>query len=292
MTASPGLAQVPVQNPSNGHYYQKVDSIGISWTNAKAAAEALSHMGLSGHLVTIGDAAENTWIYANLPASLNRFWLGGFQDKSSPAYMEPDKGWTWVTGERWAFTAWFPGEPNNFGGNEDFLAFDHNMPAWNDILDNWTISSGFIVEYEDAPEIYCTGKLNSCGTTPAMSYAGQSSAAASSGFTLQAAQAKAQKFGLLVYGTTGRANLPFQGGILCVAPPVRRAVAVADTVGTPPGCNGVLAMDMNAFAAGALGGNPLAALQAPGTVVDGQFWGRDTPGNSLLSNALEYTIGP
>jgi len=284
-------AQGPVQNPSNGHFYERIISVGISWSAAKATAESMSHMGHAGHLVTLTSAAENSWVYTNLPTSLNRFWLGGFQDKNSPTYLEPSKGWTWVTGERWVFTAWFPGEPNNFGGIEDFLAFDHNQPAWNDILDNWTISGGFIVEYEDAPVIYCTGKVNSCVTTPAMSYSGQSSASATGGFTLQASQTKAQKFGLLVYGTTGRANLPFQGGILCINPPVRRAIAVADTVGTPPACNGVLAMDMNGFAAGVLGGNPQPALLVPGTLVNCQFWGRDTPGNSLLSNALEYMVG-
>jgi hypothetical protein len=77
-----------------------------------------------------------------------------------------------------------------------------------------------------------------------------------------------------------------------MATPIRRTIAVADATGTPGLCDGRLAIDMNAFAAGQLGGNPLPALLVSGTVVDCQFWGRDTPGNALLSNAAEYTIQP
>jgi len=63
-------------------------------------------------------------------------------------------------------------------------------------------------------------------------------------------------------------------------------------MGTPGLCDGLLALDMNAFAAGVLGGNPLPSLGVPGTQIDCQFWGRDTPGNSLLTDALEYFVCP
>jgi hypothetical protein len=144
------------------------------------------------------------------------------------------------------------------------------------------------------PVVYCTAKVNSCGTLPAMSASGTPSASATSGFTVEAQQAKAQKCGLLIYTDAGAASPapPFQGGLLCPSTPVRRTVAVCDSGGTLGLCDGVLSIDMNAFAAGLLGGNPLPSLSQPGTQVDCQFWGRDTAGNSLLADALSYLVEP
>jgi hypothetical protein len=109
-----------------------------------------------------------------------------------------------------------------------------------------------------------------------------------------------QKAGLLLYGLAGRASLPFSGGLLCLAPPVRRApVQQAGGNGAPANdCSGTYAIDMNAFAAGAWlpPGNPHAALLVPGTQVNCQWWARDqgfpAPNNTSLSDALEYFVGP
>ena len=146
--------------------------------------------------------------------------------------------------------------------------------------------------FEGPAVTYCTAKTNSCGGAPSIGAAGSPSATASSGFVISSQGAKAGKAGLLLYGDSGRATLPFSGGTLCVAPPVRRTTAVVDTQGTPPACDGVLSIDMNAFASGQLGGNPQPSLTVAGTVIDCQFWGRDTPGNALLSDAAEYVVQP
>jgi hypothetical protein len=96
----------------------------------------------------------------------------------------------------------------------------------------------------------------------------------------------------LLYTDSGRGSLPFSGGTLCIASaPIKRSIAVTDTTGTPGQCDGTLSIDMNAFAAGAVGGNPLPSLTIPGTQVNCQFWGRDTIANgALLTDALEYFV--
>jgi hypothetical protein len=146
------------------------------------------------------------------------------------------------------------------------------------------------------PVIYCTAKLNSLGCTPSIGASGTASASAASGFTVSCTQLVNNKLGMLIYGLDGRAATPFAGGVLCVASPLRRT-PVGATGGNPPpnDCSGSLSIDMNAFAAGALGGSPHAALKIPGSVVDAQFWSRDPgfpPPNSVsLSAGVEYVVG-
>jgi hypothetical protein len=61
-------------------------------------------------------------------------------------------------------------------------------------------------------------------------------------------------------------------------------------------CSGTVALDLNAFASGALGGTPAPQLHAVGYTVHCQFWGRDPgfapPQNTMLSSALRYVVLP
>ena len=145
---------------------------------------------------------------------------------------------------------------------------------------------------------YCTAKPNSLGCIPAISCSGQASSTAPSGFTLFADGVRNQKAGFCMYSIAGRAATPFQGGWLCLAPPVRRTPVLNSGGTTLPAndCTGVYSIDMNSFARGSLGGTPIPALSIDGTVVQSQFWGRDpgfpAPDNSTLSNGLEYTVCP
>ena len=145
---------------------------------------------------------------------------------------------------------------------------------------------------------YCTAKQNSLGCLPAISGAGAPRASASSDFVVSAAPVYNQKPGVLMYSVTGRQAVPFQGGILCVAPPIRRTI-VMHSGGDHPvnkNCSGVWRIDMNAFAAGAIGGKPDPLLKVAGTFVHCQWWGRDPgfapPNNTALSDGLQYAIGP
>jgi hypothetical protein len=143
---------------------------------------------------------------------------------------------------------------------------------------------------------YCTAKVNSLGCTPAIASQGTPSASATTGFVVNASSVRNGKSGMLLYGVSGRAGTPFAGGFRCVALAVRRTPLTSSGGSPLPAndCTGNYAIDMNAFAHGALGGHPLAALLVPGTVVDCQWWGVDpgfpAPNNTTLSAGLEYVV--
>ena len=164
-----------------------------------------------------------------------------------------------------------------------------------------TTGRGIVVHHNrdglNPPLSYCVAKANSLGCTPAISFTGASSASASSGFVVRATNMRNKKPGLLLYSVAGRAAVPFSGGVQCLMTPIRRSSSL-NSGGSPNGndCTGVFSIDLNAFAAGSLGGNPLPALSVVGTGVTCQFWGRDpgfaAPNNTTLSNALEYLVQP
>jgi hypothetical protein len=142
------------------------------------------------------------------------------------------------------------------------------------------------------PSIYCTAKVNSLGCTPSIASSGTPSASQGSGFTVRATDMISSTNGMLVYSTTGPLALPFQGGTLCVSPPIRRTTG-QNSGGSPPNtdCTGQLQIDFNAWIAS--GVDPQLAA---GTTVNGQFWGRDvhdpTGFGSSLSDAIEFSICP
>ena len=139
-----------VCDSTTGNCYQWVVTH-LNWASARAAAEAMEHNGVEGHLVTLTSPEENAFVGANLADAVNDIaWIGAYQPAGS---VEPAGGWQWVTGEDWVFTNWCActGEPNNNGGNEDAAHFWGGAPLarWNDIPsgDNrW----GFVVEFDDA----------------------------------------------------------------------------------------------------------------------------------------------
>jgi hypothetical protein len=65
--------------------------------------------------------------------------------------------------------------------------------------------------------VYCTPKTNSLGCVPGIAGAGFPSASATAGFDVTCANVRNNKSGLLFYGISGGAALPFQAGTLCVA---------------------------------------------------------------------------
>lgn len=164
----PVAGAVPIQWSSNSHYYEAVFAPYLSWTSARAAAEAASYLGSNGHLATITSQEENDFIFNQLAIEEKPYWLGGFQTRDA---VEPAGKWQWVNNEGFfwddaplLFANWSDGEPNNLTlDDEDALNFaffdsvqtlDHKASGkWNDAPMGWTEYSdgGYVIEWDVAP---------------------------------------------------------------------------------------------------------------------------------------------
>lgn len=158
--------------PSTGHFYEYVSDVGITWQNAKTAAEARTYYGLKGYLATI-TSAEEAKLSGEQAAGAG--WIGGSD-------AETEGTWKWVTGPEAGksfffgdpngvydggttvgsnipFSFWNTGEPNQ-AGNEDYAhvtAPGVGIPgSWNDLSNAGEVSGnfqpkGYIVEYGGMP---------------------------------------------------------------------------------------------------------------------------------------------
>ncbi len=138
---------------------------------------------------------------------------------------------------------------------------------------------------------YCTAQTNTLGCVPQIGAQGTPSASSTSGFRISVRNVRNQQNGMLLYGTNGRASIPWLGGTLCVQPPLRRTPLLNSSGSPAPAndCSGVLLRDFNAWTFAAA--DP--ALFA-GQHVRAQFYSRD-PGavqNLNLSDALEFYLEP
>ena len=169
--------------PVNGHAYEFISAIDISWTLAKANAEAMSRFGMPGYLVTVTSQGEQDFVKTKLQG---QGWMGA-TDVNVP------NQWQWVTGPEagtvffnqtpggsggtpvsGAYINWLTGEPNNYIGAGDYsngesYAHFRTTGFWNDFpvsTASPTSSSddeikGYIVEYSTAN---CTPILTATGS--------------------------------------------------------------------------------------------------------------------------------
>jgi Tol biopolymer transport system component len=140
------------------------------------------------------------------------------------------------------------------------------------------------------PGSYCSSKVDSTGCAPAMSFSGLPSATSSAPFDVRASPVQSRRAGVLFYALAHDLER-FQGGVLCIAPPLRRRATVTSGGNTPPDCSGVLSFDFNARIR-----SGVDADLFPGTVVYAQYFYRD-PGDlsghgTGLSDALRFVIQP
>ena len=141
------------------------------------------------------------------------------------------------------------------------------------------------------PSLYCQSKANSQGCTPTVGFSGTPSATDPTPFLVTTSMKLNNRNGLLFYGY-GPNNVPFLGGTLCVAPPLRRT-AVQNSGGNPPpnDCSGTFSFDFNQQIQSGVDPFLVAGGQA-----NAQYWSRDPliPDGSgaSLSDAVGFEICP
>ena len=119
----------------NGHTYQVINET-MNWKEAKAYCERIG-----GHLVTITSKEENNFV-SNISYKIyNQYYMIGLTDERVEGVFE------WVTGEKFEYSNFEPGEPNN-ENNEDYVLMQRGG-YWNDghlERENWW---PFVCEWDD-----------------------------------------------------------------------------------------------------------------------------------------------
>ena len=137
------LSLIPTAEPEsaefNGHRYALYDEVEeLSWPAAKKFCE-----GQGGYLAVVGDLAEAEFL-ASFAA--DRYMYLGATD-------EVEEGsWLWVDGSAMEFTYWMDGQPNGYGGTENYLA-TYDGGKWVDVDasgDGFWMPTGFICEWDPA----------------------------------------------------------------------------------------------------------------------------------------------
>lgn len=138
------------------------------------------------------------------------------------------------------------------------------------------------------PVSYCTAKQNSSGCIPDMGFVGCPSASVGDNLHFQANAVLPQKPGLMIWAF-GSAAIPFFGGTLCLAPPIKRTPVQVSTNINGSACGGQFDMP---FTQADMSANGLSA----GTTMYTQWWYRDpgfaAPNNVGLTDGLAVMILP
>lgn len=160
----------PVAQGSFGIYtYVAIEAPGgITWSNAEADAVAMG-----GQLASVTSAGVDHFIYSLVSSNASLWareggnpngagigpWLGGYKQAGS---------WYWSDGSSFGYSNWSPGEPNDFGGNENYIEFYSSTgslmnDSWNDYPNNTPDPNhlgpnpqGYVVEILNVPEVSMT----------------------------------------------------------------------------------------------------------------------------------------
>ena len=120
-----------------GHWYKAFD-VKLPWHQAKRKCEEMG-----GYLACIETKAEQDFI--TKLAEGRYLYLGATDEKR-------ESDWRWINGSPWEFTAWMDGQPNNWGGDENFLA-TYDDGEWVDVAAKgagFWMPTGYVCEWEDS----------------------------------------------------------------------------------------------------------------------------------------------
>lgn len=137
------MQAAPTQWSGNGHYYEFIAGP-VEFASARDAALASTFNGATGYLATITSQAENDFIAS----------LGSIEAFIGASDADQEGIFKWLdgpeAGDVLTYSNWNPGEPNDDGGNEDYVHFNFlSSGGWNDIFPSYT--QGYIVEYSPTP---------------------------------------------------------------------------------------------------------------------------------------------
>jgi hypothetical protein len=152
---APPAEAVPIANPSNGHYYERINTPGLTWLAAKNAAEALTFQGIQGHLAVITSAAEDAFIinnfqvFTSVDAGGIGFgpWIGAFCAVGNCSLLA---AYEWVNGEAFTYNGFGSNEPSGDGaaGTDAGVQYLNFRNGWNDSDAGENRPPGFIVEFD------------------------------------------------------------------------------------------------------------------------------------------------
>jgi hypothetical protein len=134
--------------PTNGHFYRPI-STGVFYSQSKINAAATTFKGQTGYLVTITSSDEDNFIYNNVPQS--NIWFALTDSITEGTWRiddGPEKGTIvriGTTNQQGVYNNWAGGEPNNWGGNEDYAVTKWNGSQWNDLNSNYY--NPYVIEY-------------------------------------------------------------------------------------------------------------------------------------------------
>ncbi len=160
---------------ATGNFYEFVSGA-ADWNSANAAAQASTVNGVSGHLLTINSAAEQSYI-GTIAVANSHFWSGGTDSGT-------EGEWEWTEGpeagtEFWngagstgEFTDWYQGDDTSNSGTNDHLLILNNGTYAN----QWyaytsTYSAAYMIEWEGA-DIFAAGVSSNNTSNSVLLYGG------------------------------------------------------------------------------------------------------------------------